>query len=215
MQRMLGRIFMASTKIQSFRPDTLHFSYNHGLSRTLPVKIAGTIRPSGQNYIQSLRVEPDSVNVFAPAAILDTMHSVYSEELILEDEHESLVQRIPLRKQKLLKYDPEQVSLIVGVGYYTEKTVRVPVVGLNFPAEKKLRTFPAEVSVTFRVESGRFHQVASKDFVLATTYEELLMNTGESKLQLHLKTVPEGVSDVRISPSEVDYLIEQVVQEGE
>ena len=89
----------------------------------------------------------------------------------------------------------------------------VPVIGLNFPAEKKLRTFPAQVNITFRIESGRYHKISSEDFVLSTTYEDLLDNTENSKLTLHLKTVPEGVSNVRISPKQVDYLIEQVAQE--
>lgn len=88
MQRMIGRIFNASTKIQSFRPDTLRYAYNHGHSRTLPVKLAGTVKASQQNYIQSIRVEPDSVRVFAPAAILDTMRSVYTEAFLLEGLHE-------------------------------------------------------------------------------------------------------------------------------
>lgn len=214
MQRMLGDVFMASTRIQSFHPDTLYFSYNHGSSRSLPIKVAGSIETSPQNYIQSIRVEPDSVRVFAPAAILDTMHAVYSEAFVIKDVHEHGSYQVDLRRQKLVKYAHEQVSIKVGVGYYTEKTVRVPIIGLNFPAEKRLRTFPAEASVTFRVESGRFHQVTSDDFVLATTYEELLENE-EDKLHLHLKTVPEGVSDVRISPAEVDYLIEQVAEEVE
>jgi len=215
MQRMLGRLFVSSAMIRSIRPDTLRFSYNHGLSRTLPVRLAGTVKASPENYIQSIRIEPDSIRVFAPAAILDTMHAVYSETVLLEGLREAGTYSIGLRRQKLLKYDPEQISIKVGVGYYTEKTVRVPVIGLNFPAEKRLRTFPAEVSVTFRVESGRFHRVKADEFVLATTYEELLQNTEDSKLLLHLKTVPEGVSDVRISPQEVDYLIEQVAAEVE
>ena len=212
-QRMLSRIFSVSTKIQSFRPDTLRFSYNHGLSRTLPVKLAGTVKASQQNYIQSIHIEPDSVRVFAPASVLDTMQAVYSEAFMLEGLHESGSYQIGMHKQKLLKYAPKEVSIKIGVGYYTEKTLRVPVIGLNFPAAKKLRTFPAEVSVTFRVESGRYHHISSEDFVLATTYEELLQNTENSKLLLQLKTIPEGVSDVRISPQEVDYLIEQVVVE--
>lgn len=212
MQRMLGRLFMASTKVLSFRPDTLRFSYNHGLSRTLPVKLAGSVKASQQNYIQDIHIEPDSVRVFAPAAILDTMRAVYSEAFLLEDLHSPGKYQIELRRQKFLKCAPEKVSINVDVGYYIEKTVKVPVIGLNFPADKKLRTFPAQASVTFRVESGRYHQVTAEDFVLATTYEELLENTTDSKLLLHLKTVPEGVSDVRISPQEVDYLIEQVVQ---
>lgn len=210
MQRMLGHLFMASTKIQSFRPDTLRFSYNHGLSRMLPVRLAGSLKPTTQNYIQGIRIEPDSVRVFAPAAMLDTMQAAYSEAFLFEGLNASGNYQVGLRKQKFLKYEPEQVSIDVSVGYYTEKTVRVPVLGLNFPAEKKLRTFPAEVSVTFRVESGRYQQTTADDFVLATTYEELLDFTEGSKLLLHLKTIPEGVSDVRITPKEVDYLIEQV-----
>jgi len=210
MQRMLGRFFMASTRVESFRPDTLSFSYNHGLSRVLPVRLAGSVKASQQSYIQSIRLEPDSVRVYAPSGILDTMRAVYSEAFQLEGLHEAGKYQVGLRKQKLLKYDPEQICIKVGVGYYTEKTVRVPILGLNFPADKKLRTFPAQASVTFRVESGRYHHVSSEDFVLATTYEELLKNEEGSKLLLHLRTIPEGVSNVRISPQEVDYLIEKV-----
>lgn len=209
-QRLLHRVFPASTKIQAIRPDTLRFAYNHGRSRTLPIRLAGTVKALPQNYIQNIRIEPDSVQVFAPKAMLDTMHAAYSDAFLLEGLEEPGSYRIDLRKQKFLKYEPEQVSIKVSVGYYTEKTVRVPVIGLNFPAEKKLRTFPSQVSVTFKVESGRYHRVKPEDFVLATTYEELLENTESSKLLLHLKTIPEGVSDVRISPQEVDYLIEQI-----
>ena len=209
-QRLIRRNLLATTRIQSVRPDTLRFAYNHGLSRTLPVKLAGTVKASRQNYIQSIQIVPDSVRVFAPKAMLDTMKAVYSEEFSMEGLHEQGSHTIMLREQKLTKYEPEQVDIRVSVGYYTEKTVQVPVMGLNFPAEKKLRTFPSTVSITFRVESGRYHKVTAEDFVLATTYEELLQNTENSKLLLHLKTTPEGVSNVRISPQEVDYLIEQM-----
>ena len=207
---MLGQIFVASMKIQSFRPDTIRFAYNHGLSRKLPVKFAGKLKAHQQNYIQSIRLEPDSVKVFAPASVLDTMHAVYTESVLFDELHEPSSFTVPLRHQKLLKYEPSLVSIKVGVGYYTEKTVKVPIIGLNFPAEKKLRTFPAQANITFRIESGRYNKVSADDFVLATTYEELLQNTESSKLELHLKTVPEGVSNVRISPREVDYLIEQI-----
>ena len=211
-EHLIRRNLVVSTKIQAIRPDTLRFAYNHGKSRTLPVKLAGTVKASRQNYIQSIRVEPDSVRVFAPKAILDTMHAVYSEAFDFEELSASGSYKIALLGQKLVKYEPKQVNIKVGVGYYTEKTIKVPVIGLNFPAEKKLRTFPSQVNVTFRVESGRYKKISAEDFVLATTYEELLQNTESSKLYLHLKTLPAGVSNVRISPAEVDYLIEQVEQ---
>ncbi len=214
-RRMFGQVFAPTTSIQSYSPDTLRFSYNHGLSRTLPVRLAGSFKAQSQNYIQSIQIEPDSVRVFAPATMLDTMHSVYTEAFLIDGLHEAGSYHVGLHKQKLVKYDPKEISIKVNVGYYTEKTVRVPIIGLNFPADRKLRTFPAQANITFRVESGRYHQITAEDFVLATTYEELMDNTADSKLLLHLRTVPEGVSNVRISPFEVDYLIEQVAAEVE
>lgn len=214
-RRMFGQVFAPTTSIQSYSPDTLRFSYNHGLSRTLPVRLAGSFKAQSQNYIQSIQIEPDSVRVFAPATMLDTMHSVYTEAFLIDGLHEAGSYHVGLHKQKLVKYDPKEISIKVNVGYYTEKTVRVPIIGLNFPADRKLRTFPAQANITFRVESGRYHQITADDFVLATTYEELMDNTADSKLLLHLRTVPEGVSNVRISPLEVDYLIEQVAAEVE
>lgn len=214
-RRMFGQVFAPTTSIQSYSPDTLRFSYNHGLSRTLPVRLAGSFKAQSQNYIQSIQIEPDSVRVFAPATMLDTMHSVYTEAFLIDGLHEAGSYHVGLHKQKLVKYDPKEISIKVNVGYYTEKTVRVPIIGLNFPADRKLRTFPAQANITFRVESGRYHQITAEDFVLATTYEELMDNTADSKLLLHLRTVPEGVSNVRISPLEVDYLIEQVAAEVE
>lgn len=77
-----------------------------------------------------------------------------------------------------------------------------------------MRTFPSKVKVTFRVGMSRFKEITADDFVLAVTYEELMKNRSP-KIQLHLKSMPSGVSNVRIDPSEVDYLIEQVQEENE
>ena len=216
MQRMLSRIFEVSTKIQSFRPDTLCFSYSRSQSRILPVRLTGDVKPLPRSYIQNIEVIPDSVPVYAPPSILDTMKAVYSEAYRIEEQHYSgsSTHQIELRKQKSLKYDiHEPVKIKVDVGYIMEKRFQVHVIGLNFPADKKLRTFPAEVTVTFDIESGRSETISPENFTLSTTYEDLLQNEEGSKLQLHLKTVPEGVSNVRIKPQEVDYLIEQVAVE--
>lgn len=210
MQRIFSRFFAVSTRIQSFRPETLHYSYNHGQASTLPVKIAGKVKAAQGNYIQNVSIEPDSVRVYAPASILDTIQAVYTEAFLLEELNKKGSYQVKLRKQKLLKYYPEQVSIKVNVGYYEGKDIQVPIVGMDFPAGKKLRTFPAEVTVTVNIESGRRDSISSENFVFATTYEELMQNPEGSKLQLHLKTVPEGVTIVEIKPQEVDYLIEQV-----
>lgn len=46
---------------------------------------------------------------------------------------------------------PASIEMMLPVDIYTEKTVEVPLHGINFPADKVLRAFPSKVQVTFQV----------------------------------------------------------------
>jgi len=207
-QNQLG----GGSKVQSIRPDTLEFYYNRGLHRRLPVRITGTITASPQNYLLGVQSEPDSVDVYAPSSILDTLQAAYTQVVDLLDMTNTVTQEISFNSKPGIKYIPSSVKFTVDVDYFTEKTVEVPIIGLNFPGDKQLRTFPSKAKITFRVGSASFKNVTGDSFVLAITYEELLQHAAE-KYRLHLKSIPDGVSNVRIVPSEVDYLIEQGEEE--
>ena len=213
-QRMIQSQLGVSSHIISVRPDTLEYYYNRGVARKLPIKVCGSISASPQNYIQSLNLSEDSILVYAPNSVLDTMQYAYTQVVSLSDLKENTVQNISFRRMKGVEYVPNKVEMTASVGYYAEKTVEVPIIGLNFPGDKELRTFPSRAKVTFRVESGQYQRITADNFVLAITYEELLQNPSD-KYRLHLKSLPEGVTNARISPLEVDYLIEKSEMDGE
>ena len=98
---------------------------------------------------------------------------------------------------------------MLPVDIYTEKTVEVPLRGVNFPADKVLRAFPSKVQVTFQVGLSRFRKITADDFHIRVSYEELLL-LGSDKYKVKLGHVPEGVTQVRIHPEQVDFLIEQI-----
>lgn len=85
----------------------------------------------------------------------------------------------------------------------------MPLHGINFPADKVLRAFPSKVQVTFQVGLSRFRQITADDFHMNVSYEELL-RLGSDKYTVKLKNVPDGVSQVRFNPEQVDFLIEQI-----
>ena len=211
-KRLQGRL-LSSTRIVSLKPDTLEYFFNKGDRKKVPVRLAGTVEPSPEYYLRHVEFSPDSVEVLAPSSILDTITEVSSVPVAWSGLDEDKAARLSLHKVRGAKFIPDKVELKVLVDLYTEKTVEVPIVGLNFPASKDLRTFPSKVKVNFRVGMSRFKSITADDFVLAVTYEELLQNEGP-KIRLHLKSMPPGVSNVRIDPAEVDYLIEQVQEEG-
>ena len=91
----------------------------------------------------------------------------------------------------------------------TEKTVQVPVEMVNFPATKVLRTFPPKVNVTFQIGASKYNTVNAGNFVIVVSYEELVNNVS-GKFSPRLKTLPAGVSHARISPGEVEFVIEDI-----
>ena len=208
-QRAFLQQMNSSVEVVRMHPSKFEFHYNRGVSRMVPVKFVGTLATQQQNYLMGLAFNPDSVIVYAPSTILDTLKYAYTERLDIKGLDETTTFGLSFPKIPGVMVVPEQVQMTAHVDYYTEQTMRVPVVGLNFPAGISLKTFPAEVTLKYRVGAALSRQITAENFVLAATYEELL-NNNTGKFRLQLKSIPLGVSNVRIYPSEVDYLLEQV-----
>ena len=207
-QRTFQQQILTTTRIQRVRPDTLEFYYNRGIAHKLPVKFTGSITTDTRCYLQYIQFNPDSILVYAPDAVRDTMRYAYIRPVTMTDVSKTLHDiRVEFMRIPGVMYKPQSATMSAHVDYYTGKTMRVPVVGINFPAGVTLRTFPAEVSVTYRIGSAVADLVKPSNFVIAVTYEELLRNN-RGKYLLRLKSTPPGVSNVRIMPHEVDYLLE-------
>ncbi|WP_272816831.1 YbbR-like domain-containing protein [Phocaeicola oris] len=197
-----------STQMISLHPDSIFFIYTRGEGKKVPVKFQGSIQVDPKYYISGLNCEPDSVMVYAPIEILDTITAAYSQLTKFDELKDTTAQRIPLQEVRGAKFVPDYNDVTIMVDVYSEKTLEVPVHGMNFPPDKVLRTFPSKVKVTFQVGLSHFKTVTSDDFFIAVSYEELL-NSKNSKCMPHLKASPSIVNHPRISPLEVDYIIEQ------
>lgn len=197
-----------STELVSLKPDSLFFIYTRGEGKKVPVRLQGNIVVDPKYYISEILYTPDSVMVYAPAEILDTIRAAYSMPTRFEQLSDTTTERVPLQKVRGAKFIPDYNDITLMVDIYSEKTLEVPVHGINFPPDKVLRTFPSKVKVTFQVGLTHFKRVTADDFFIAVSYEELLNNKG-SKCTPHLKAMPKTINHPRISPTEVDYIIER------
>ena len=113
-----------------------------------------------------------------------------------------------MAKVKGAKFVPSSVECSLLTDVFTEKTVEVPVVGINFPVDKILRTFPSKVQITFQIGMGRFKDITADDFLVVVSYNELI-NSKSDKCLVNLEKIPDGIKQIRIIPDQVDFLIEQ------
>lgn len=206
-----------TSKVQAIRPDTLEFYFNHGHHKSVPVRVRGTVETSPEFYLLETSANPSQVVVYASPAILDTLSCVYTTPLKMEDLKETTTLEVQLTPVRGAKMVPSKVDVTARVDAYAERTIEVPVQAVNFPGEKQLRTFPSTVNITYTVGLANDASITADMFHILVTYEELLEQheAGKNKLHLHLRSTPEAVHNVRISPQDVDYLIESTTTEDE
>ena len=208
LKQKIKNVLSQSTELVSIYPDTLSYIYATGEGKKVPVRLKGKITVDPRYYIADVVYQPDSVMVYAPSEILDTISAAYTSSVVFEQVKDTTTQKVLLQKQKGVKFVPDFSEIRLLADVYSEKTLEVPVRGINVPANKVLRTFPSKVNVTFQVGLSHFRTVNPDDFFIAVSYEELIRGN-KSKCTPHLKAFPKIIKHPRVSPEEVDFIIEE------
>lgn len=209
LKKMAATKLNTSTKISSVKPEKLTYYYNTGEKKRVPVLHSGKVRPSEFYYMANVIYQPDSVTIFASGEKLDSINMVYTEKLDLTDIHDTLIVEARLRKMSGVKMVPDVVSITFFTDILTEVSIdNIPIVGINMPAGKVLRTFPAKARVKFVTGVSRYRNLSASDFEVVADYNELSRNTS-SKCRIKLTRLPEGITSVKLDTTLVEYLIEE------
>ncbi len=209
LQRQIAAQLLPGTQMLGLKPDTLDFYYNFGQFKRVPIRPLGEVRAGRLYSLAKTVYSEDSVTVYASREQLDTITAAYLQPFNLRNLTDTTHVKSNFVKVNGAKFVPAQIGVTFCIDRLVEKTIQVPVQQVNFPASKQLRTFPATVKVTFQVGMGLYRKITSENFVLVVNYEDLLKNKS-TYCHLSLKTIPEGVSHVRISPQDVEYVIEEI-----
>ena len=199
----------ASSRLISVKPDTLDFYYTRAKSKRVPVRLKGKVSAAQTYFLADTLFLPDSVEVYAPTQMLDTISAAYTVYAEWNNVADTLKRTLELRTEKGVKFIPQQVEVNLFTDVYTEATVEVPLEGVGFPLGKELRAFPSKVKVMFQVGKNRYKSLRADEFQLKVPYEELMRLNGQ-KYSMALQEVPQGVLNVRFIPEQVDFLIEQI-----
>lgn len=207
-QNILYQRLATSSRITALKPDQLRFFFNFGQSKTLPVRMNGTMTPAKNYYLARVSFWPEKVTVYAQQSKLDSLTYILTEKLNITNFTDTLIRKVNLQKIIGVKTVPEQVKIGLFPDILTEESIEVPIKAINMPKGKTLRTFPTKVKVLFNIGVTAFRKINEKQFEVVVDYNELLANPSD-KCALHLKTVPAEVRQARLEMSQVDYLVEQ------
>lgn len=208
LQKAISADIGLSTKIIAVKPERMEFYYNYGIHQKVPVRLAGNVVPATTHYLANVSFSPDSVVIYASESILDSLTAVYTKSLNLSGFSDTVVMKAPLAAIKGVKMVPEEVTVGFYPDIYTEERMMVEVTGIHVPEGKVIRTFPSKVEVKFVTGMSQLRRLHPNDFRVTIDYNEIMTNPSE-KCKLRLQYVPSNVSQVRLTTTEVDYLIEE------
>lgn len=212
LQKIVYQHLVSSSKIISTKPDKLEFFYNYGANKRVPVRWTGRVIPEDLYFISRVKYYPDSVDVYASQALLDSISVVYSEHLNYVNFRDTLVVNANLEKIKGVKMVPDHIKMEFFTDVLTEEKLDgIPVEGINMPPGKILRTFPMKVTVSFVTGVSVYRSLKPEDFTIVADYDEIAAKPSE-KCRIYIKKSPPGISRVHLNINEVDYLIEEQVE---
>lgn len=206
-QRQITERLLSSTRLSAFKPENFDLVYTRGKAKKIPVRIAGTLASKQQYDITRIALTPDSVMIYAPQEILDTIHSVHTVSASYHELDDTITFSSELQELKNVKIIPDKVQIKVCVDQLTEKTLEVPIIAINVPKGKVFRTFPVKVKAVFQTVLGYYNRIHPENFVFQVDYNEAIKQKSE-RCPVRIIHAPKNIKHLRIQPQELDYLIE-------
>lgn len=190
-------------------PDTIFISFYNKTSRMVPVRLNASIAFVQQyNQTGPEKFTPDSIMVSGPNYLVDTLSAVFTEFLQLNKVADTLIQTIGLPELPDLTFSHQRVNMMLPVEAFTESSVDVPIGVKDVPVDLVLKTFPAEVRVSFRVGISQFEHVKAEDFSALVEVANVDLST-QNRLKVRLDKVPDYVYSVDYKPLFVDFIMEK------
>lgn len=206
--RLISSQLASSSSVVSVSVDTLQYYVGASRGVRVPVKLSGRIETAAHYGIDRIRVQPDSVTVYGTPTYIDTLTAIYTNDVHYVGLVDSVRGKVPLQVQRRgVRVLPSEVELSVAVTPYITKSVEVPITGYMFPYGMGIKTFPSKAKVSFRVSLEDYARVTEADFALQVHYEQV-KDEASGRVAPRVETKADGVYEIVIEPSEVDYLIE-------
>ncbi|MDY7395532.1 hypothetical protein UMM65_09785 [Aureibaculum sp. 2210JD6-5] len=203
---------LSDVEVYAIKPDTLFYNIGQGITKTVGIKTNLEIEyQSGYNLFGDLKIEPSEVTISGPEILIDSIVEVESKKEILQDvntDFEVTVPLMQLEKKSKVTYSVNEIKVSGKVEKFTEARFTVPITIENLPENYSINTFPNQVEIIFQVGISDYNKINKNDFKITCDYERSVKD-GLNYLIPEVVLKPSYISDIRIVPNQIDYLIKE------
>ncbi|MER3319036.1 MAG: CdaR family protein [Allomuricauda sp.] len=166
-----------------------------------------------QNYILDgkIKILPDSIEVKGPSNEIDTINSIKTSLIQLNNVNADFSNEVSLVFPKGLDnsiFSIGRATVSGKVSKFSEKVFEVPIQVINVPQGYQIKTFPDVVTVLCKATIERLKEISASDFEIVADYGQL-MGSESSTLFLEIQESPQKVYDVKLEDNTVNFVLEQ------
>ncbi|MCD4694798.1 MAG: hypothetical protein K8S16_01055 [Bacteroidales bacterium] len=193
-------------ELVSISPELILFRFESVSGKKVPVKPNLNLTFEQQYRLSdSIKLIPDSVIVSGPEHLIEKVGFIETELTEIQTIKEQVIGSATLQnpdKSGKIKLSRESVDVIINSEKYTESSIVLKLNATN--SELKVKTFPAEVTVTFLVSLRDFKRI---DPAMFQAVIDLTDKGYDNKLHVKIMEYPSFIDITRIEPEKVEYLV--------
>ncbi len=149
-----------------------------------------------------IEITPDSVTIYGPKNIIESIDNVYTENLVQKNINSNVNVDVPLRLDEMTNTDTKNVNIKINVEKFTEAVTYVKV---SHDYHKQLRLFPDKIKIKYIVYLSDYNIINENSFVVRIDTADI--SPENSFLPIYLADYPNNTKIVSIEPKEVEYII--------
>lgn len=207
--RIVGQLSQGMELID-IEPDTLFVPLLEKRTAKIPVKIRTQLSFEKQ-FLQAgpVFLEPDSIDVLGPKQIIDTLKFIEARPLVFENLEDTVSTMVGLNLPPEIKSSVRRVEATVPVEPFTELNFSVPLRVNGLPDSLRIKTFPSEINISFRVGMSKYEKTNRSMFRAVVDLDQVFKEDRPDRLKVRLERFPEHVESLSFSPIFVEYLLEK------
>lgn len=204
---VLNQVVPPGLRAVSAIPDSIPLDYVAKASKRVPIRLTAEINPApSYRFTEPVTYHPDSIWVFGPEKLLDTLQSWPTLPLEIAPLSEAQNIYVPLDTLKPFQIYQEDVQVRVNPEPFTENSITLRVRTNNLPPGANVRLIPDTVKVTYLVPVNRFGQYSLNDFAARVDFEKI--QPYQTYVYPVMKKLPPKVEVVRMEPEKMRFMIE-------
>lgn len=206
--KQVNREMNLKKQVLNIYPGKIKVDLSQAITKRIPVKLNVVSLPAqGFKVKGTIKIEPDSIDFFGPASVLEKVEFIETEIDTIDDIRVLNVSKVDLKLDSLERYILDQPSamLTVDVDELTSGFVEVTIARKVNKEGMEIRVLPSVAKVYYQVGLSDYQKVSERSIKASI----VLPNTDElpEKLKVELSEVPEFIKVTRIEPLFVEYLI--------